>query len=141
MPISKLSGAKNRIIDNLLPMTEAHRMTKVTYYLEVISSWCYWVELAWSELNKRIACRVDFAWKIDLMPPEGYPVSKTQCEWFYRRSGSITRSPFMLNSGWFEPEIKQYLVPNYLSEAARALGVSDDHVRLALAHAGVREGQ
>ncbi len=75
------------------------------------------------------------------MPAEAYPVSKSQCEWFYRRSGSIMRSPFMLNAGWFEPEIKQYLVPNYVAQAARDFGVTDDRVRLAIAEAAVREGK
>jgi len=28
---------------------------KVTYYLEVISSWCYWAEPAWVELKRRYA--------------------------------------------------------------------------------------
>jgi len=28
-------------------------MVKVTYYLEVISSWCYWAEPAWAELKRR----------------------------------------------------------------------------------------
>jgi len=46
----------------------------------------------------------------------------------------------MLNSGWLEPQIKQYLVPNYLAVAAKAMGVTDDRVRLAIAHAGLREG-
>jgi len=116
-------------------------MTKVTYYLEVISSWCYWAEPAWSELKARYASRVEFGWKIAQMPAEAYPVSKSQCDWFYRRSGSIMRSPFMLNSGWLEPEIKQYLVPNLVAEAARDFGVSDDRVRLAIAHAAVRDGK
>jgi predicted DsbA family dithiol-disulfide isomerase len=116
-------------------------MLKVTYYLEVISSWCYWAEPAWAELKRRYNGKVDFGWKIALMPPEAYPTSKNQCDWFYRRSGSLMRSSFMLNSGWFEPEIKQYLVPNYIAEAARDLGVVDDRVRLAIATAGVREGK
>src|SRR5947199_2713170 len=85
-------------------------MVKVTYYLEVISSWCYWAEPAWLELNRRFAGRVEFGWKIALMPAEALPVSKNQCEWFYRRSGTITRSPFMLNSGWLEPDLKEYPV-------------------------------
>jgi len=116
-------------------------MAKVTYYLEVSSSWCYWAEPAWAELRRRYEGKVDFAWKIAVMPPEAYPTSKNQCEWFYRRSGSIMRSPFMLNSGWFEPDIKQYLVPNYVAEAGRDFGVNDDRIRLALAHAGLREGK
>jgi predicted DsbA family dithiol-disulfide isomerase len=47
----------------------------------------------------------------------------------------------MLNSDWMEPDLKEYLVPNYVTEAARALGATDDRVRLAMAHAGVREGK
>ena len=114
---------------------------KVTYYLEVISSWCFWAEPAWAELKRRYAGQVEFGWKIALMPPEAYPVSRSQCDWFYRRSGTIMRSPFMLNSGWFEPEIKQYLAPNFVAEAAKDFNVTDDRVRLAIAHAALREGQ
>lgn len=114
---------------------------KITYYLEVVSSWCHWAEPAWAELKRRYADRVDFGWKIAQMPPEAYPVSKNQEEWFYRRSGTITRSPYALNPDWFEPGIKQYDVPNLVAEAARDLGVDDDRVRLALAHAAMREGR
>ena len=115
-------------------------MVKVTYYLEVTSSWCYWAEPAWAELKRRYPGKVEFGWKIAQMPAEAYPRSKSQCEWFYRRSGSIMRSPFMLNADWFDPEIKQYLVPNLVTEAARDFGVTDDRVRLAISHAAVREG-
>jgi predicted DsbA family dithiol-disulfide isomerase len=120
---------------------ESPFMAKVTYYLEVISSWCYWAEPAWAELKRRFENKVEFGWKIAQMPADAYPRSKDQCDWFYRRSGSIVRSPFMLNSGWFEPDIKEYLIPNYVTEAARDFGVNDDRVRLAMAHAGVREGK
>jgi len=115
-------------------------MVKVTYYLEVISSWCYWSEPTWAELKQSYAGKAEFGWKIAQMPPEAYPQSKAQCEWFYRRSGSIMRSSFMLNSDWFEPEMKEYLVPNYVAEAAKDFAITDDRVRLALAHAAVREG-
>lgn len=114
---------------------------KITYYLEVISSWCHWAEPAWAELKRRYAGRVEFAWKIAQMPAAAYPVSRSQCEWFYRRSGSIMRSTYMLNPGWFEPEIKEYLVPNLVAEAARDLGATDDRVRLAISRAAVRDGQ
>jgi predicted DsbA family dithiol-disulfide isomerase len=114
---------------------------KITYYLEVISSWCYWAEPAWTELKKRYAGKVEFNWKIAQMPADAYPVSREQAEWFYRRSGTIVRSPFMLNVGWFEPGLKQYMVPNLVAEAAKDFGVTDDRVRLAIAHAGEREGK
>jgi len=116
-------------------------MLSVTYYLEVISSWCHWAEPTWAELKRRYAGRAEFEWKIALMLPEGYPASSQQCEWFYRRSGSIVRSPYKLNSGWLEPDIKQYLVPNYLAQAAKEMGVADDRVRLAIAYAALREGK
>ncbi|MBM3838234.1 MAG: DsbA family protein [Verrucomicrobia bacterium] len=114
---------------------------KVTYYLEVISSWCYWAEPAWAELKQRYAGKAEFDWQIALMDPSGLPTSKNQCEWFYRRSGTLVRSPFMLNSGWYEPEFKEYLAPNLVAEAAKDFGVTDDRVRLAIAHAGLREGR
>ena len=116
-------------------------MVKVTYYLEVISSWCHWAEPAWSELKKRYAGQCEFDWKIALMPLEGYPVSRSQCEWFYRRSGSIVRSPYMLNAEWLDAGKKDYTAPNYTVEAARVLGVTDDRVRLAVAEAAVRQGK
>jgi len=114
---------------------------RVTYYLEVISSWCHWAEPTWAELKRRYAGRVAFDWKIAQMPPDAYPASRNQCEWFYRRSGSIVRSPYMLNSGWLEGSIKDYLVPNLVAEAARALGATDDRVRLAIAEAAVLDGK
>jgi predicted DsbA family dithiol-disulfide isomerase len=107
----------------------------------VISSWCHWAEPAWAQLKREFDGRAEFEWKIALMPAEAFPASRNQCEWFYRRSGTIVRSPYMLDAGWYEPEIKQYLAPNLLALAAKALGVKDDRVRLALAHAGVREGR
>src|SRR5471030_890632 len=106
----------------------------VTYYLEIMSSWCHWAEPAWAELKTRYAGRVDFEWKIALMRPEDFPASRAQCDWFYRRSGTVMRSPFMLDSGWVEPARNgDYRAPNHVAEAARELGATDDTVRLALA--------
>lgn len=113
---------------------------RITYYFEVISSWCYWAEPAWSELQRRYAGRIEFQWRLALLDASGLPTSRDQCDWFYRRSGTIVRSPFMLNSGWYEPELAEYLAPNLVAEAARDFGVHDDRVRLALAHAALREG-
>jgi predicted DsbA family dithiol-disulfide isomerase len=113
----------------------------VTYYLEVVSSWCYWAEPAWAELKRRYAqAPVEFDWKIALLDETGMSKSRAQAEWFYRRSGTIMRSPFMLNSGWLTG-LKEYLAPNCTAEAAKDLGVVDDRVRLALMEAGMREGQ
>ncbi len=119
------------------------RRVKITYYLEVLSSWCMWVEPTWTELKTRYAGRVEFQWKIALMNPQDFPVSREQCDWFYRRSGgTVMRSPFMLNSGWFEAGRRgNYTAPNLVAEAGRDFGFNDDELRLALAHAGIREGR
>ena len=115
---------------------------KITYYLEIFSSWCSWSEPTWAELKRRYAGRVEFAWKIALMDPDAFPVSREQCDWFYRRSGTIVRSPFMLSSGWWEASREGlYPAPNLVAEAGRDLGVTGDELRLALAHAALREGR
>lgn len=116
---------------------------KITYYLEVLSSWCTWVEPTWAELKQRYAGRAEFHWKIALMSPGDFPVSREQCDWFYRRSGgTVMHSPFMLNSGWFELERKgNYTAPNLVAEAGKDLGFAGDELRLAIARAAVREGR
>lgn len=116
---------------------------KITYYLDIVSSWCYWAEPAWTELKQRYAeAPVEFGWKIALLDASGMSKSREQCDWFYRRSGSIVRSPFMLNSGWWESKIlKECLAANCVAEAAKDFGVTDDRVRLALMEAAMRKGQ
>ncbi|HLZ54155.1 MAG TPA: DsbA family protein [Verrucomicrobiae bacterium] len=113
----------------------------VTYYLDVVSSGCYWAEPAWAELKERYAkSPVEFSWKIALLDESGMSKSRAQAEWFYRRSGTIMRSPFMLNSGWLTHS-KEYLPPNCVAEAAKDFGATDDRVRLALMAAAMRQGQ
>ncbi len=117
---------------------------KATYYLEVLSSWCYWAEPAWAALQARYTGRVEFEWKIALMPAADFPVSRAQYEWFLRRSGgTLMRSPFRLNPGWvdFPVTAGTYPAASAVAEAARSLGVTGDGVRLALAEAGEREGR
>ena len=113
----------------------------VTSYIDVVSSWCFWSEPTWAELKNRYGNRVEFDWKIALMDKAGLPVSRGQEEWFYRRSGMIMRSPFMLSSKWYEFGPVEYLAPNSVAEAGKDLGVADDRIRLALAHAALREGK
>jgi predicted DsbA family dithiol-disulfide isomerase len=115
---------------------------KVTYYLDITSSWCYWAEPAWVELKRRYAgSPVEFDWRIALLDGTGMSKSRAQAEWFYRRSGTIVRSPFLLNSGWLDPVLPEFLAPNAVAEAARDFGATDDRVRLALMEAAMREGR
>jgi predicted DsbA family dithiol-disulfide isomerase len=115
---------------------------KITYYLEVLSSWCHAAEPAWAELKSRYGSRIEFRWKIALMAPGDFPSSKEQCDWFYRRVGELARLPAALNSGWYEPERKGvYLAYNLVAEAGKDLGIADDRLRLALAKAGHGDGR
>jgi predicted DsbA family dithiol-disulfide isomerase len=114
---------------------------KITYYLDVASSWCFLAEPAWAALKDRYAGRVDFDWKIALMDAASLPASREQLGWFYRRSGMMMRSPFRLSTDWLEPGVAEYPVRNFVAEAARDLGVPDDRVRLALATAVLRDGK
>ena len=116
---------------------------KVTYYLEVLSSWCHWVEPAWAELKARYAGRSDFEWRIALMRQEDFPVSRDQCDWFYRRSGgTVMHSPYKLNSGWFEAgRTDAFQNPSLVAEAGKDFGFSDDRIRLALSRAAVIDGR
>jgi predicted DsbA family dithiol-disulfide isomerase len=113
----------------------------VTDYLDVISSWCLWSEPTWAELKRRYAGRVEFQWKIALLDKNGLPVSRGQEGWFYRRSGMIMRSPFMLSTDWYDPSLPEWLAPNCVAETAKDFGFTDDRVRLALAHAALRNGK
>src|ERR1044072_638220 len=113
----------------------------VTDYLDVISSWCFWSEPTWAELKKRYDGRVEFRWKIALMDRSGLPTSRAQEQWFYRRSGMMMRSPFMLNTDWYDATLPEWLPPNCVAEAGRDFGIADDRVRLALSHAALREGK
>jgi predicted DsbA family dithiol-disulfide isomerase len=113
----------------------------VTDYLEVVSSWCFWSEPTWAELKRRYQDRVAFQWKIALMDPIGLPTSREQEQWFYRRSGMLMRSPVMLNTDWYDPNLKEWLPPNAVAEAAKDFGIKDDRVRLALSYAALREGK
>src|SRR5450755_1407442 len=103
----------------------------ITNYLDVISSWCFWSIPTWQDLRRLYAERVDFHWKIALMDAKGMPQSRPQMEWFYRRSGMLNRSFFMLNASWYEPGRTEYLPPNCVAEAARDLGIAGDRVWLA----------
>ena len=113
----------------------------VTDYLDVVSSWCFWSEPTWAELKRRYDGRVQFQWKIALMDPIGLPTSREQEQWFYRRSGMMMRSAFMLNTDWYDPNLPEWLAPNCVAEAAKDFGFTDDRVRLALARATLREGK
>src|SRR5215471_5906716 len=115
---------------------------QLTYYLDVVSSWCYWAEATWARLKDRYAkSPVEFGWQIALLDGSGMSKSRAQVEWFYRRSGTIVGSPFMLNSAWLDSVMPEFLAANCVAEAGRDFGVADDRVRLAIMDAAMRQGK
>jgi predicted DsbA family dithiol-disulfide isomerase len=113
----------------------------VTDYLDVVSSWCFWSEPTWAELKRRYQDRIEFRWKVALMDSSGLPVSREQEAWFYRRSGMLMRSSFMLSTEWYDASLKEWLPPNAVAEAGKDFGITDDRIRLAISHAALRKGQ
>ena len=79
------------------------------------------IEIRAGERSRTIApgARVDLA--EELWP--GYPLARA------------------VDPGWFEPELREYLVPNAVAEAAKDFGVTDDRVRLAIARAAMIDGR
>jgi predicted DsbA family dithiol-disulfide isomerase len=113
-------------------------MVKLFYYLDVMSSWCFYAEPQLERLRKKYGARLTYDWRIALIT-ENMPGGNTreQYEWFYKRSGSI--SGIHLNPDWNQgPHTTQDA--NLAAEAARELGFTDDRARLALARAGLVEG-
>jgi predicted DsbA family dithiol-disulfide isomerase len=114
---------------------------KITYYLDVTSSWCHWAEPTWAELKRRYAGRAEFVWKTALMRVEDFPTSNAQYDWFLERSSTLMRSPEVLRSTYYEwPLPEGYPAAASVAEAARDLGATGDEVRCALSHAAFRQG-
>jgi predicted DsbA family dithiol-disulfide isomerase len=115
---------------------------KVTLYLDVVSSWCYWAAHAWLDLREQFdGAPVEFDWKIALIDAAGMSKTRAQAEWFYRRSGTVVQAPYMLNAAWLEPGVKQYPAPNCVAEAAKDFGVTTDLVWIAIAESGLHWGK
>lgn len=116
-------------------------MVKITYYLDVVSSWCHYVEPAWKKLGDTFGDALTQTWEVALIPEQALPQTAEEEDGYYRRSGIITRQQKMLNSAWVDPKLKEYLAPNLVALACRELGAKGDAVRLAIAHAAMIEGK
>jgi predicted DsbA family dithiol-disulfide isomerase len=118
-------------------------LLKITYYLDVVSSWCHWSEPGWALLKNRYDGSAHFQWKISLMNADVMPKSRPQLEWFYRRSRTIMGADHSIQSAWYDPKLEEYLAPNLVTEAAIDFGIgrSDDRIRLAIAEAGLIHGR
>jgi predicted DsbA family dithiol-disulfide isomerase len=113
---------------------------KIIYYLDVLSSWCTFAEDALEKVRAKFGLDLDCEWRLAVLresKPLGY--SNEDLAWYYARSKSMTG--IQLNDVWLESRSDNTWYPNLVAEAARSLGAVDDKVRLALAKAGMIDGQ
>jgi predicted DsbA family dithiol-disulfide isomerase len=110
-------------------------LLKITYYLDVISSWCHWSEPTWALLKSRFGEETEFQWKVALMDSSGMPTKRNHCR-------SEPHNPVWLVRSSTR-RLEEYLAPNLVAEAAIDFGIgwNDDRVRLAIAEAGLLDGR
>ena len=113
---------------------------RLTYNLDVLSSWCFAAEGALAALRERFSARIAYDWRIAFLfngGPLGY--SPALAAWQYRRLQAVTG--VTLNVAWRESAADTTWWANLATEAARGLGVTDDSVRLAMARAAMVDGE
>jgi predicted DsbA family dithiol-disulfide isomerase len=112
----------------------------LTYYVDILSSWCYVVEGPLAKLREKLGDRLAYEWRIAYLfggGPMGY--TPELGAWQYRRLESI--SGVKINPGWRDSSEDTTWHADVAAEAARGLGITDDRVRLALTRAAFVEGK
>jgi predicted DsbA family dithiol-disulfide isomerase len=113
---------------------------QLTYYVDVLSSWCFVAERALTALREQHGDRLAYEWRIAFLfngGPMGY--SPELAAWQYRRLEAV--SGVTLNPAWRESSADTTWWANLATEAARGLGVTDDRVRVAMARAAMVDGE
>ncbi len=116
-------------------------MTKLalTYYMDVLSSWCFVVEEPLAKLRERLGDRLVYEWRVAYLfggGPMGY--TPELGAWQYRRLESV--SGVVVNPTWRDSIDDTTWHADVAAEAARGLGITDDRVRLALTRAAFVDG-
>lgn len=115
-------------------------MLSLTYYVDVLSSWCFVAERSLASLRDELGDRLALDWRLAFLfngGPMGY--SPQLGAWQYKRLESVTG--VRLNPAWRESANDTTWWANLATEAARGLGVCDDRVRLAISRAAMVEGR
>ncbi len=113
---------------------------RLTYYLDVLSSWCLVAEPALARLRQECGDRLAYDWRIAILfEKQAMGYGRETCDWYYARTASISGT--RLNAEWRDTAEDTTVPANLAAEAARSLGVTDDRVRLALARAAMNEGK
>lgn len=111
----------------------------LTHYLYILSSWSLVAEEAVARVRAQFGSALYYDWRI--VPTDYHnnqQLGLDHLKFFYARLETVTNQ--RLTTDWWE-EGYDWLVPDRMAIAARRLGVADNSVRLALANAGLREGQ
>jgi predicted DsbA family dithiol-disulfide isomerase len=113
---------------------------KIIYYMDILSSWCTYAEGPLAKIRSRFGPDIEYEWRIAALQ-DGNAMGYTPeaMKWYYERSGSMSGTK--LNVAWLESERDGSWWPDLAAEAARSRGNVGDEVRLALAKAGLMEGQ
>jgi predicted DsbA family dithiol-disulfide isomerase len=113
---------------------------KLTFYVDVLSSWSFVAEQALDRLRAELGARLEVEWRIAFLfdgGPMGYSLEKNA--WYYRRNRSVTG--VTLNTVWRESMADTTWHANLAAQAARSLGIEDDRVRRALSRAAMVDGK
>jgi predicted DsbA family dithiol-disulfide isomerase len=112
---------------------------KITHYIDVLSSWCLLAEEGLARIRAEHGAALDYEWRIAWIRDGGLVTySHEQLAWYYARTKAVSGVSLV---PWFEGPANSTSTANLAAEAARALGVTDDRVRLALSRAGMIEGR
>jgi len=113
---------------------------RVTYYLDVLSQWCWLAERALDQVRAEFGERVSVDWRLACVNG-GAPIgaSKSQYVWYYGRTKAVSGTVF--NPDWMEGPQTGTLAANLAVETARILGASDDRIRRAIARAALFDGK
>src|ERR1700737_5595954 len=115
-------------------------MIRLTYYLDVFSSWCYYAEPVLDRLRRAYGSDLAYEWRIAWLNHGGaWNYTPAQLQWYYRRSGSI--SGIRLNPAHLQSTAEGSRWGDLAAEAARELGAAGDEVRRALARAALIDGR
>jgi len=110
---------------------------KLTYFVDVLSSWCLIAENALDRVRGEFRDQLDYEWRIASLRDE-LDYTREMLEFYYRRTKAVTGT--MLNSVWLEGRADGPKWADLAAEAARGLGCVDDRVRLALARGAMEDG-
>ena len=116
-------------------------MLKVTYYLEVVSSWCHWAEPAWAELKNVTQTEPNFNGRSRSCRRRATQFPPANATGFIGAAVRWCARPICSTPAGWKRRLSSTWCQLPCPGQPESLGVTDDRVRLAIANAGLRDGQ